>query len=105
MTKSQVIDGQIVYEISEGEFRSGLLQLVDGDQHEANRLLDEYKQVLKEEITKTKHAKNNNKSKHQIAYERLIRREKRRHYRKLRRNMKAKKPAHTAAHHIVPVFD
>jgi hypothetical protein len=105
MTRSQVVDGQIVYEVSEVEFRSGLLQVVDGDKREADRLFDEYKKVLKEEITQAKHAKSKNKTKHQIAYERLMRREKRRHYRKLRRNMKSKKPAYTAAHHVVPVFD
>lgn len=56
MINSQIVNGQVVYEVSEVEFRSGLLQLVDGERHEADRLFEEYKKVLKEEITKAKQA-------------------------------------------------
>ncbi len=106
--KGQEVDGNTIYEVSGSEFWLGLLQLVDGDAGEANRLFREYQLAVGDEITRAKVAKSAGKSKEQIAFDRIRRREERRHYREMRRNLnKAKihKPKNTAAHHIVPVFD
>lgn len=104
MPIQKVIDGHIVHEVSMTEFRSGLFQLAGENQSVYTTLLREFEKRALEEVIQSTKDKNSGKSKHRIIFERMRRREARRHYGTLNKNMrdvKRIKHSGTSAHHVV----
>jgi|GEM_PF-5444294 len=91
-------------EVSVEQFREGLYRIAGEDQGQADRLFEQFKEALIQDITLTVNAKKKGKPEAQILLERMKAREGRKHYKTLSRNLGAR-PANTAAHHIVSWYD
>jgi len=100
----KIVNGHIVHEISLTEFRAGLFQLASENQNIYTVLLREFEKRALEEVIQSTKDKNSGKSRHQIIFERMRRREAKRHHNTLNKNMrnaKRIKYSGTSAHHVV----
>ena len=91
-------------EVSVEQFKEGLFRLAGENQVEADQLLAEFKEAVLEDLNLSLQAKKKGKTKEEILFEKWKKREARKHYRTLRRNL-GKRPPNTAGHHIVSWYD
>ncbi|WP_444994747.1 AHH domain-containing protein [Aliikangiella sp. IMCC44359] len=104
MPRNTVVNGQIVQELSENEFRRGLYRLAGENTAKYNSLWREFEKALLDEVIKTTQAKKRGMSIEQRVFNRIRDREGRLHRQRLNANMlqrHGKKPANTDSHHLV----
>lgn len=108
MSTEKIVNGEVVHELSVRDFEVGLFQLAGENDVEYKRLIREFRSVILEEVIKTTEGKSKGKPREQIVFERLKRREARKHYKNLAKNLrnaKITRPVNTAGHHIVSWHD
>lgn len=104
MPTKKIVDGITYQELSQEELELGLFHLAGEDLQRAIELMKALKEAVVEEVVSTANAKNEGKTWTQIALDRIARREKRRHMRKMRANVRKAditKPQNIALHHVV----